>query len=118
MQNLKVDGGVTVEFAIDFEMGLGRGLDTDMLTLGMDNMSDRVDSTIKEATEAEDNMPPVHGANHRYIQESIICNSDRKLLDTTTVKLTNTNSDTKEQVIVDKLVVDPHLSTRSLMREE
>ena len=89
-----------------------------MFALCVNDVADGVDSTIEEATQTEDDVPPMYGAYHRDVQKTIVGNSIWQLLDTTTVELAHTDSDAKEQVVVYQLVVDPHLRTRGAVCEE
>ena len=67
-----------------------------MLTLSVLDMSNRVNTSVKEAAQTKDYMPPVQRFNQCYIQQSIIGNRFRELLHTTAVILTYTDSDAKD----------------------
>ena len=68
----------------------------DALALSVDNMTNRVDSTVEQTAQTEEYMPPMHWAYHSNIQQTIVGNSRRQLLDTATVILTYAYSDAEE----------------------
>jgi hypothetical protein len=109
---------MAIELTIDLEWQLRRGLDTDMFTLGVEHVANGIDATIKEAAKAEDDIPPVQGADNSNIEQTVVSNSLRELLDTTTIILTYANGHTEHQVIVDQSTVNPYLSACGLVSKE
>ena len=92
MVNLKLQRRASQKLAIYLNSYFGSRLYANMATRFVAHMSDTVNITIKQAIDTEQKMPPMERADKRNIEQSVIGNSLRQLLHTSTVELTDTNS--------------------------
>jgi macrodomain Ter protein organizer (MatP/YcbG family) len=99
----------TQQLAIDCDGDVRGRLYADMATTIVDTVSNTIHRTVKEAVEAEQQMPPMKRLDKSDIKHTIVGNSTWQKLKTTTVVLTDTDSGTIEQIVVDQLAINPHL---------
>ena len=83
-----------------------------MFALCVADMTDRVDATVEESAQTEDDMPPVERLDKGYIEQSVVGNCLWQLHNTATVIFADTCSNAEEQVVVYLLAIDHNLYTR------